>query len=95
MEENNTEKSQIIEPVNLTVHDDMINPTQLLWLWSDECGGNGEVVLGTFTSKIALGLFLVEKALKSDYLDNGVCGLLDNLHLQKIIVNPEYEVGKC
>lgn len=66
---------------------DAIEPTQLVRIWSDEYSHEHEV-LGTFTSRTALGLFLVgliEKKTSSSYSD------LHDLYLEQIKINPNFE----
>ena len=68
---------------------DEIEPMQLLRIWSDEYDHECSV-LGTFTSRTALGLYLVsllEEDIHSSY------SRLDNLFLRKIEINPSYEGG--
>ena len=59
---------------------DQIEPTQLVRIWSDEYS-HEHTVLGTFTSRTALGLYLVgliEKETSASYSD------LHDLYLKKI-----------
>ena len=102
MEQNNTKKSRIIrennqisEPDSKSMVNDTIDPIQLIYHWDDDCGNGGEYVLGTFTSRLALGLFLADKMLGYVNDVQSYRNSLDNLHLKKIVVNPEYEEGKC
>ncbi len=64
---------------------DRIEPTQLIRVWSDEYS-HEHSVLGTFTSRTALGLYLVgliEKKTSTSYSD------LQDLYLETIKINPE------
>lgn len=65
---------------------DRIEPTQLVRNWSDEYS-HEHSVLGTFTSRTALGLFLVgllEQETSPSYSD------LHDLFLERIKINPEH-----
>lgn len=66
---------------------DKIEPTQLMRIWSDEYNYEN-TVLGTFTSRTALGLYLVS-ILEEEV--NPTISRLQNLFLKKIEINPTLE----
>ncbi len=87
------ENLQIIEDGKSGMEEksDQIEPIQLIKKYDDEYS-HELIVLGTFTSRLALGAFLVslmERDTSQSYSD------LDDLYLQKIKINPKYKSGQC
>lgn len=73
---------------NIIKDTDRIYPTQLVQNYRDEYEyHNGEFVLGTFTSKMALGMFLSEMVLEQT--KKGYSSM-NELSLKRIKLNPNY-----
>jgi len=85
------EKDSKADTTNIVMETDRIKPTQLVYSSYDESGYGGTEVLGTFTSKKALGIFLAEKIIDHHYSDS--YSALGDLYLKQIQVNPKFTSG--